>query len=63
MKNELILAQELAKAKKTLDIAIFTFTNKVLAKTIYKLVRECDVKVRIISDDFQVKNFNFIKKM
>lgn len=54
--SERILASHLAKAEKTLDIAVFAFTNNVLAETV--LARhKAGVAVRIITDD-ECSKFN-----
>lgn len=50
VENEAKLAEYIGKAKKEIDLCIFTFTNKVLAMKILELAKK-NVKIRIISDD------------
>lgn len=53
--NEKRAARILRKAKKSLDICVFAFTNNVLAKALLDRHRE-GVKIRIITDD-ECSNF------
>ena len=54
IKNQYKMADYIKKAKKSIDLAVFSFTNDVLAKEIIEAHKR-NVNVRLITDDETMK--------